>query len=77
MAKALEARNGASGVELREASVRSQPRLTIIAAENVRAAVIAGQGLAISLRCILGAELASGEVVSVLNKWRLRQWSFG
>jgi DNA-binding transcriptional LysR family regulator len=39
--------------------------------EGVRAAVIAGQGFAISSRWMFAPELESGEVVPLLTKWRL------
>jgi DNA-binding transcriptional LysR family regulator len=54
-----------------EVSVRLQARLTLSAAEGVREAVLAGQGFAISSRWMFAPELASGEVVSVLEEWRL------
>ena len=54
-----------------ETSIRIQGRLTLSAAEGVREAVLAGQGFAISSRWMFAPELASGEVVSVLNKWTL------
>ena len=54
-----------------ETSVHIQTRLTISAAEGVRAAVIAGQGFAISSRWMFAPELESGEVVPVLDEWTL------
>jgi DNA-binding transcriptional LysR family regulator len=54
-----------------ETSIRIQRRLTLTAAEGVRAAVIAGQGFAISWRWMFAPELESGEVVSVLEQWTL------
>jgi len=54
-----------------ETSVRIQRRLMLNAAEGVRAAVIAGQGFAISSRWMFAPELESGEVVSVLDEWTL------
>jgi DNA-binding transcriptional LysR family regulator len=54
-----------------ETSVRIQRRLTLSAAEGVRAAVIAGQGFAISARWMFAPELESGEVVPVLDDWTL------
>jgi DNA-binding transcriptional LysR family regulator len=54
-----------------ETSVRIQRRLTLSAAEGVRAAVIAGQGFAISAHWMFAPELESGEVVSVLDDWSL------
>jgi hypothetical protein len=43
----------------------------VSAAEGVRAAVIAGQGFAVSPRWMFAPELESGEVVSVLDDWSL------
>ncbi|HSU32971.1 MAG TPA: LysR family transcriptional regulator [Bryobacteraceae bacterium] len=54
-----------------EISVRTQRRLMLNAAEGIRAAVIAGQDFAISPRWMFAPELASGEVVSVLEDWAL------
>jgi DNA-binding transcriptional LysR family regulator len=54
-----------------ETSIRIQGRLTLSAAEGVREAVLAGQGLAISSRWMFAAELQAGEVVSLLNEWTL------
>jgi DNA-binding transcriptional LysR family regulator len=54
-----------------EVTVQLQRRLMITAAEGVRAAVIAGQGLAIASRWMFTPELQSGEVVSILNEWSL------
>jgi len=53
------------------ASVRVGSRLAFSAAEGVREAVKAGLGLAIASRWMMEPELASGEVVSVLNDWLL------
>jgi DNA-binding transcriptional LysR family regulator len=53
--------------------------LTVTAAEGVRAAVIAGQGFAISSRWMFAPELETGEVVSILEGWSLPPvdlWSF-
>jgi len=52
-----------------ETSVRIQARLTLSAAEGVREAVLAGQGFAIASRWMFAPELASGEVVPVLEEW--------
>jgi DNA-binding transcriptional LysR family regulator len=41
------------------------------AAEGVREAVLTGQGFAISSRWMFAPELASGEVVPVLEEWSL------
>ncbi len=54
-----------------ETSVRIQARLTLSAAEGVREAVLAGQGFAIASRWMFAPELASGEVVPVLEEWSL------
>ena len=54
-----------------ELGVRLQARLTISAAEGVREAVLTGQGFAISSRWMFAPELASGEVVPVLEEWSL------
>jgi DNA-binding transcriptional LysR family regulator len=48
-----------------------QARLTLSAAEGVREAVLAGQGFAIASHWMFAPELASGEVVPVLEKWSL------
>jgi len=52
-------------------TVRVRGVLTLSAAEGVRAAVIAGQGFAISSRWMFAPELESGEVATLLSKWRL------
>jgi DNA-binding transcriptional LysR family regulator len=54
-----------------EVSVNIQTRLTLSAAEGVRAAVIAGQGFAIGSRWMFAPELESGEVVRLLEQWEL------
>ena len=54
-----------------ETSVHIHRRLAVSAAEGVRAAVIAGQGFAISSLWMFAPELESGEVVSVLDEWIL------
>jgi DNA-binding transcriptional LysR family regulator len=54
-----------------EISVNFQTRLTLSAAEGVRAAVIAGQGFAIGSRWMFAPELESGEVVRLLEQWQL------
>jgi len=48
-----------------------QPRLRISALEGVRAAVLAGLGLAVASEWILEDELDSGQVVEVLADWRM------
>src|SRR6266403_1029101 len=54
-----------------ETSVHLRTRLTLSAAEGVREAVLAGQGFAISSRWMFAPELATGEVVPVLEEWSL------
>jgi DNA-binding transcriptional LysR family regulator len=54
-----------------ELSVNIQARLTLSAAEGVRAAVIAGQGFAIASRWMFAPELQSGEVLRLLEDWIL------
>ncbi len=59
-------RRGAS-----EVSVKIRARLTLSAAEGVREAVIAGQGLAIASRWMFAPELETGEVIRLLQEWTL------
>jgi len=54
-----------------EISLRLQTRLTFSAAEGVREAVLAGQGFAIASRWLFAPELATGEVIPVLQDWGL------
>ncbi len=54
-----------------EVSIRLQARLTLSAAEGVREAVLTGQGFAVASRWMFAPELASGEVVPVLEDWSL------
>jgi DNA-binding transcriptional LysR family regulator len=54
-----------------ETSVYLKARLKLSAAEGVREAVLAGQGLAIASRWMFSPELKSGEVVSILDEWTL------
>jgi DNA-binding transcriptional LysR family regulator len=54
-----------------EVPVRLEPRLTLSAAEGVREAVLTGLGLTIASRWMFAPELASGEVVPVLQEWSL------
>ncbi len=54
-----------------ETSVYLRTRLKLSAAEGVREAVLAGQGFAIASRWMFTPELKSGEVVSILEEWRL------
>jgi len=54
-----------------EISVGVSGRLRFTAAEGVRAAVLAGAGLAIGSKWMFAPELASGEVRPVLSEWSL------
>ena len=54
-----------------EIALRLQTRLTFSAAEGVREAVLAGQGFAIASRWLFAPELATGEVIPVLQDWVL------
>lgn len=54
-----------------ETSVVVSGRVRVTAAEGVRAAVLADMGLAVASEWMLAPELASGEVISVLNDWSL------
>jgi DNA-binding transcriptional LysR family regulator len=54
-----------------EIAVQLTARLMLSAAEGVRVAVLNGQGFAIASRWMFAPELASGEVVSVLEEWSL------
>jgi DNA-binding transcriptional LysR family regulator len=54
------------------ASVRVKSRLALSAAEGVREAVLAGLGLAIVSRWMMGREMDSGAVTPVLQDWRLQ-----
>ena len=54
-----------------QVSVRLQARLTLSAAEGVREAVLSGQGFAVASRWMFAPELASGDVVPVLEDWSL------
>lgn len=49
-----------------------QARLRISALEGLRAAVLAGLGVAIASEWIFDDELASGQVVEVLSDWRMQ-----
>jgi len=55
----------------KEVSVGVSGRLRFTAAEGVRAAVLAGAGLAIGSEWMFAPELASGEVRRVLSEWSL------
>ncbi|MGY4026217.1 LysR family transcriptional regulator [Aeromonas rivuli] len=52
-----------------------QGRLTVSAAEGVRAAVLAGVGPGIGSEWMFAPELASGEVIRVLPEWQLPRLS--
>jgi DNA-binding transcriptional LysR family regulator len=54
-----------------ETRVSLRARVKLSAAEGVREAVLAGQGLSIASRWMFAPELKSGEVVSVLDEWTL------
>ncbi|MEZ5401379.1 MAG: LysR family transcriptional regulator [Bryobacteraceae bacterium] len=54
-----------------ETPVRIQSRLTLTAAEGVRAAVVAGLGLTISSRWMFAPEIESGAVRQILEAWTL------
>lgn len=54
-----------------ETEVVLQPRLRISALEGIRAAVLAGLGVAVASEWILEDELDSGQVVEVLADWRM------
>ena len=52
-------------------AVRGRGRLTLSAAEGMRAAVLAGLGLGIASEWMFAPELARGEVVVALPGWQL------
>lgn len=54
-----------------QTSVVVSGRVRVTAAEGVRAAVLAGMGLAVTSEWMLAPELASGEVITVLDDWSL------
>jgi DNA-binding transcriptional LysR family regulator len=54
-----------------ETSIAMNGRLRVSAGEGVRAAVLAGLGLAVATEWLFGPELVSGAVVSVLQNWLL------
>ncbi|OYU76685.1 MAG: transcriptional regulator [Alphaproteobacteria bacterium PA3] len=58
-----------------ELSINVPKKLSVSAAEGVRAAVIAGIGLAVGSDWMFAPEIASGEVVSVLNDWHMTDTS--
>lgn len=51
--------------------VSGRGRLTVSAAEGMRAAVLGGLGLGIASEWMFAPELASGEVVALLPQWQL------
>jgi DNA-binding transcriptional LysR family regulator len=57
--------------ESSEVSVVVSGRVAITAAEGIRAAVLAGLGLAVASEWMFSPELKSGEVCSVLKDWHL------
>lgn len=69
-AEAWRFKQGAS-----ELSINVRKKLSASAAEGVRAAVIAGVGLAVGSDWMFAPEIASGEVVSVLNDWQMSDTS--
>jgi DNA-binding transcriptional LysR family regulator len=69
-AEAWRFKQGAS-----ELSINVPKKLSASAAEGVRAAVIAGIGLAVGSDWMFAPEIASGEVVSVLDDWHLTDTS--
>ena len=54
-----------------ETSVRIEGRFQVNAAEGLREAVLAGLGLTIASRWMIGAELDDGQLVAVLQDWTL------
>jgi DNA-binding transcriptional LysR family regulator len=54
-----------------EISVTVKGRLRVSAAEGVRAAVLAGMGLAVASEWMFSRELASGQVKAVLTDWTI------
>jgi DNA-binding transcriptional LysR family regulator len=56
-----------------EVAVRVSGRLRVSAAEGVRAAVLAGAGLAVGSEWMFAPELATGEFCRVLSDWSLPQ----
>lgn len=54
-----------------ETSIRPNSRLEVSAAEGLRAAVIAGLGLALATEWVFAPELGSGEIVRLLPDWDL------
>lgn len=55
----------------KEVSIVVDGRITVSAAEGVRAAVLAGLGLTIASKWMFSPELKSGAVKSVLDEWEL------
>ncbi|MGK4475792.1 LysR family transcriptional regulator [Aeromonas molluscorum] len=54
-----------------QVQLTTRGRLTVSAAEGLRAAILAGLGLAITSEWMFAPELARGEVVTVLDDWQL------
>jgi DNA-binding transcriptional LysR family regulator len=54
-----------------ESSIRLEGRLMVTAAEGLREAILAGCGIGIVSRWMMGKELGSGTVVQLLPDWQL------
>jgi DNA-binding transcriptional LysR family regulator len=54
-----------------ETSIRLRARLRLSAAEGVREAVLAGQGITIASRWMFAPEIVSGSVIPILKEWSL------
>jgi DNA-binding transcriptional LysR family regulator len=54
-----------------ESSIRLEGRLMVTAAEGLREAILAGCGIGIVSRWMMGTELGSGTVVQLLPDWQL------
>ncbi len=54
-----------------EVSVRLNSRLTVTAAEGLREAVLAGCGIGIVSRWMMGREIAAGTILPLLPNWQL------
>jgi len=52
-------------------TVNGQGRVRVSAAEGIRTLVLSGLGLAMASQWMFAPELASGEVIPVMNDWRL------
>jgi len=58
-----------SGLKTREVALR--PKLRVSAVEGVRAAVLAGIGVAVTTEWVFTPELEDGSIVEILKDWRL------